>query len=698
MAQRTYFAANKRTEIGKHLVDRLETCRKDERGHIEKYRNAFGHYYGEDMGYGITSGVTRGGEHGELAQIRVNEGRSNAKAFLSIVTGPKLTWRPQARNIDSGAVAATTLANALLEDMWEARKFNRYAYQWAEQAVIFSQAFMFPRWNLAAGPPLLATGERMHNQGDISFHNVLPWDVVVDNTAKSYDELDWWFACLYLNRWDLAKLTRRLADGRTGQDAEDAILSASLDGKMALAETTRRNSGDLSDRIPVWHFFHRPTPTLPLGREVVFINGDVVLQDGRLTYDEVPLYRLAADEKYDSPLAWSSYWDTLGPQELLDGVETSLATIITTLGNTCVAIEKGSDAKPDILASGISVWEYPREGKAPSAVQLAQFPQDALKYKDGLRGQERQLMGLNDVALGQPQSAQMNAQAFAVLASMAVQQAGTFQTAYVDGVAKVGTGVLKTLCRRVSRERLLKITGKSDENLYSEAKWTGKDLGAIDSVLVKIGNPLEQTPAGRLQLLETLKSVSLPGAITPEMVQQVMDTGRIEPATRGIRDEMRMVQGEREQLSQGISPPVHTVQNHLLHYRENASVLHNKENLNNPQVVQAVHVHLDAHYLEYFGVPPDADPLRLPRQRFLLGQGPEPMPMPPPGMPGAPGGMPPPPGAGAEGAPVPPMGAEPPMDPMMPPAEGPAALPPMPPNPMTGQPFEMQTGGGVVPS
>jgi hypothetical protein len=700
-SRRVYYAASKRTEIGKALVDQLDLWRKDTHGHAANYRNAFSHYYGEEMGYGITSGVTRGGEQGELANVRVNESRSTLKAYLSIVTGPKLTWRPQARNVDASAVAATTLATSLLEDFWDNRKFSRYSYQWAEQASAFSQAYLFPRWDRAAGPALLAAGDNLVKQGDITIHNVLPWDVVVDNSRKSYDELDSFFVVIYLNRWDLVKLYIRLADGRTGDDAEAAILDAAIDTKMR--ETTERPTNGDSDVVPVWHWFHKPTPSLPKGREVLFINPDVVLSDTKLTYDEVPLYRLAADEKYDSPQAWTSYWDTLGPQELMDGIETTLATIITTLGGPCVAIENGSEGKPDTIAAGFRVWEYPRNGKPPAAIQLAEFPPDALKYKEGLQAQVRQLMGLNDVAMGQPQTAQMNAQAFAVLASMAVQQAGPFQTAYVDGVARVGAGILKTLARRVSKERLLKITGKGDENLYSEVKWTGKDLGAIDSVQVKIGNPLEQTPAGRLQLLETLKSVSLPGQITPEMVQQVMDTGRIEPATRSWRDEMRLVQAEREQLAKGVQPPVHTVQNHPLHYRENAGVLHNQEALKNPAVVGAVQQHLDAHYLEYFGVPPGPDPMRLARQRFLLGQGPEPVPLPPPGMMG-PGGAPgaaPPPGPPMDaGGPPPPAPGAPgdPMAPVGPTAELPGPLPAMPQNPMTGQTFDMTTGGGVSPA
>jgi hypothetical protein len=174
---------------------------------------------------------------------------------------------------------------------------------------------------------------------------------------------------------------------------------------------------------------------------------------------------------------------------------------------------------------------------------------------------------------------------------------------------------------------------------------------------------------------------------TTEQAYQVIETGRLEPAMAGARDEMQLITWEGEELSNGRSPPVSTLDNHTLHYRINSRAVMNEGGRQDPATVEATRAHLDAHYLEYYGIPPEQDALRLPRQRFLLGQGPEPMPMGPPGAP--PGAPPGPPDAESPT----------PMDAMPPGPQGaPVADLPMPDNPLTGQAFNPVDGGGLVPA
>src|SRR5690349_11404821 len=135
---KTYFAARSKKEIGAHLVGKLEESRNlvDEGfGVRDEEANAYRHYYGREMGMGITTGVQRKGEQGEIAAVRVNFARSLAKAMLAIVTGTKLNWRPLARNSDSGAQKANTTAKHLLEDYWKNRRLNRVTALWVEQAI-----------------------------------------------------------------------------------------------------------------------------------------------------------------------------------------------------------------------------------------------------------------------------------------------------------------------------------------------------------------------------------------------------------------------------------------------------------------------------------------------------------------------------------------------------------------------------------
>lgn len=693
---RNYFAAAAHEDIGKKLVARLERLLRvadNEAPHDgrDRWATAYHQYYGEELEWGVTWAMSRRGEQGELAAIRINRARAYAKAFVALVTAAKPAWRPRAKTGDAGAAAATSIARALLEDFWTRRGMDRLHLKAVEMATVLARCAYFVEWDVALGEPLAPTeGGGMEMTGDVAVHVLPPWDFWTDPSLKDVRQANWWFAVVYKNRFDLAKMHPRLVDKREGDAARDAILGARGSDEL---DASKRCRDDESELVPVWHFFHKPTPALPKGRQVIFLAADVVLKDADLTdtYAELPVYPLLADSKIDTPEGWTSFFDTLAAQELQDATETTLATILTTYGNPSIAAPKGSGFKGDELAKGFRLLEYPVGSEPPSVIQLAQFPKDALEYKAQLAEDQRQLMGLNDVALGQPQSAQMNAQAFAVLAAMAVQQATPFQTAAYGVLEDVGLGILKTLERNVTEERELKMTGVSSEALYTVQKYSGSTLEPVDGVEVKIGNPLEQTPAGRMSILETLRNI--PGLVqTAEQVYQVMETGRLDAQLRGVRDEQNLIQAEYEMLQRGERPTVIVTQNHLLHFRENAAVGHNPEVLNNPQLVAVLTEHLDEHYLNHWGVPREGDPLALPRMRFMLGTGPEPMPAAPP-MPGAPGEAP----MGAEGMPPPGPEGEAPSapealgGPTQPPL--PVPMPEMPPNPLTGAPFDAATGG-----
>lgn len=687
MAQssRVYFAARKRNEVGKYLWEKLQAVLRDEaRDHRAEMRNAFGHVYGRDVGSGITSGVTRGGERGELALLRINSATANGRARHAIISSTQLSWKSIAAEGTSDSAAGCLLAQDVLEHEWKGKGLGALCSQWLKLAGFFSEYFMLAEWDRFAGPPLLAMGDQLINQGDLVYHLIPPWDVPRDNSAKSWRACQWKFVCLYKNRFDEVRMYPKLPDGREGSEAEDAILQAC--DKMRTSYVTDGDAQRLgeSELIAEWHFFHEPSASLPLGRHVIMLGSELVLLDEatrgpEATYEEVPLYRLADEEMVDSPHAWTPFWDTLGAQESADAIDTAVLTRATTLSNPIIAMAKGTDFQPELLGNGWRSWVHPPGASPPAEVEFRPVQKEMLEYRKDLQTQQRTTLGLNDVALGQPQSAQMNAQAFAVLASMAVQQSSPFQQAWTTAVSRLGTGALKTLAKKVVRPRQVRGIGGTS------VKYTGQQLRGVDSVFVEIGNPMEQTTAGRKVILDD--KIGLGFITTPEQYDQVSSTGRMEAATRRTTAEMTLVMREREMLLRGELPAVDFWQNHQLHYRENSAAGLETDDANTKGVITK---HLDEHYFALFGVDRPADPMGPLRERWLLGMQPGPgqeMPMgPPPGtappMPGAESGTPPPAPGEADAAMAPPDMA----------ANGAADVPPTE-NPLTGAPFDPASGG-----
>lgn len=695
-----YFAARPKEEIGQSLANRLEEeCGAAEvSARAEVYATAYEHYYGFDMGRGPTYGVTRGGEQGELSEIRINKAAAVLKSFLSLVIGPRVNWRPQAASGAQGARSATILSINLLEWAWKRGGMERVYALMAEMGLAWSESFVAPLWDTTRGPIVSIDPETdlPVRGGDIRYVNLLPWDVVRDSTARSYADTRWKFLRLYENKWDLMKLH---PEDVCGEPTGPNILAAARDEQMKLCTPVGREDSDL---VPVWYFFHEPTPSLPEGLEVVFVSGRCVLRYRTLSYgtpDErsIPLVRFAFDELFGTPYAYSRWWDTLGPQEVMDGLQTSIATNQLTLGTQSVAMEQGTEID-DNAVQGMKSFVVPRGGMLPQGINLVKTPAEVFEHVKQLGQDQQQLLNLNDTFRGQPDTAQMNAQAFTVLATQAIQQNSPVQRAALDSVAQLGTKTIQTLAERVTDERKVRITGKQQKYLYNSENYTGGMLRCIDEVFVDIGNPIEQTAAGRFTLAQMYQGMKQQNGepVTVDQIQQVIDTGRIEPVIQSARDEQMLIENENDKLSTGKPALAHALDNHLLHGRENLRPILNPEGRADKAVNEAVLQHIHEHYVLHFGLPPQPDPATgLPldayqtammdpqyfvRIRTLLGQ-PAPMDMAPPPMPGAQDGTAPP-----QGDPAAVMGQ--PQGPLMP-------APPAGPPPTSPVPAIVQPGGDL---
>ncbi len=691
MAIRTdrYFAAAPPSEIGESLINRFVQEAESKTGFGGMYALAYSHYYGHEMGSGVTSRILRGGEQGELAAIRINKARSLAKSLHSLITGPNATWRATAVSNDVGSKAATILAHNLLEFYWKKRQMSLACAVMGEMGIAFAEGFVFSPWDETIGPEVAPdpTTQKMIRAGDVAFHNTLPWDVVRDSGAKSPQDTQWKAVRLWPNKWDL--IAMRPTD-ILGQPTRDAILAASKDdGAVGATPHLQYMKGE-TDRVPVWYFYHDRTPALPQGLEVILVSAKCVLRRKPLSYKRIPLTRFGLDELLGTPFGYTSWWDTLAIQELTDGLESAIATNQLTLAVQAIGVEQGTESPVD-NAFGMKEFVYPRGGKPPTAIQLTSSPAEVFNHiKDKARDQQS-LLNLNDVQRGQPDTAQMNAQAFMVLASKAVEQNAPGQKAWLAAVSDLGTHTLEIVADRVTEDRKIAITGKGQKYLFTEQSFKGEQLKPIESAYVEIGNPLEQSAGGRYQLATAHHEMGL--IKTVEDLQQVLDTGRLEPAIQDIRDESMHIASENEDLATGKPVLCHALHNHLRHAPKHAAVLFNPETMRNPKAMKAVEDHVHQHYVEFFmlegepmldpmgnpipgaePMPPDPfkDPQYPIRIRMLLGQQPPPDMVPPP----MDGTMPPAPGEASSTGPMPEM-----LPPGGPPPGLPEQQPPQPPPP-----------------
>lgn len=679
-SNRTYFANCKANDIPDDIVGRYSKLQAWWNPMADKWSQAMAMYYGDNTIAGRTWTTSRRGEEGELSAIRINRARTLSKARQALITSSQVRLTSRAKQDSAGSAYSATLAKTILEGAWKTQDMAAFDRQATEISEVTSQVYGFGIWDRTRGNDTQPSpgGTGLIRAGDVRLYALPPWYVQTDPFRARADDEDWWYVRLERPKADLIQLYSKLLNGATGEEAAQAIWDVQDPWLRVLQG--QRPSFD-TDLAPEIHFIHRPTLALPQGRHVIFSNAEVVYRDTTLVgkdgdYELCPVVRMASDEYIDSPFGWTSFFDTLAVQEVMDALDTTLATTITTYGNQSLMYEKGTDFDPDNVSKGFRPIELqPGQTNKPSFLAPAELSDGHLKIREEWKADQREIAGLNEAALGQTSQTEKNAQADALAASMAVQQAGSAVQGRRTFLSKIGNLYLTTLRKNVTDKRLLEMVGKSESNLLADTKfWTGKDLGGFADIEVDEVSPMEQTQQGRQVIVKEYGEAGL--LATPQDIEEVRNTGRLEGAVNPVRDQELLWRAQNEMLQAGKIPPCHPTENQVASYQKNAAVLKSITALNSPTIQGAVQKVLDTRYAYYYGVAPTGDPLEFPRRRFLLGQGPEPIPqpMPPPG--GPPG--PPPPDAGGP----PPQEAAPKMP--VPPG-GPSI--PTPKNPINGQPM-----------
>lgn len=704
-----YFAALVDSEaFGKNLSERFQSYRAAKAVQQVHYRieKAYQYHFGlSPEGLHVTSGITRGGEQGELAEVHVNHLRANALTVQNLTVAPKITWKPVATNADSASTKQAFNAESLLDYYWLGKDVGYYAIQAVAHAIPLTEGFVFSPWDDLAGDVVtVAPGGAGQVSGDFQFYNVMPWDVMRDPAKRSWDQHQWVAVCLWQNRFELAAKY---------PEKEQAILDCPSDG-----DDKRREIYGETDDIPCWYFFHKRSAiqVLKKGRESIVLGDGTVLKDGELTYDEIPLHRVVPDEQFGTPYGYSQYHEGIGIQEATDSLTSAILTNQDAFARQMIAVQRGEPFSPEDIG-GAKVLYY--TDKKPEALQLTSSPAEAFKFTDILKQDLRRIQGVNDAVQGQlPGDAKLSGAALALLSSQAIQQNSGLQSNYIRMVRSLGNCILTEWTKRTPLPRKIRLIGRSNEFLCREQALSGSDISDIKGVLVDIGNPINQTHAGKMEIAQMLLAV--PGAITsPEQIDNLITTGKLEHLTKGTRDELILILDENEKIADGIAPPVMIHDDHLRHGREHRSTLASVSARENPAIVKASIDHLHEHYKVFFGWPdplmappmapvigvdpvtgaeiqdpsfdptsPVNDPMYRERMLLLVGQqAPPATPMMPP--PGGPPGPPPgeaPETKGTENVMAPPE-----------PAGNQTNLPSMPKNPATGEKFVPHGGQTAVP-
>lgn len=664
--------------------------------------------------------IGKTGETGELSQAHVNVfGNLVHRSVTQTVSGAPIP-KPIAANGDHKSQAQCLVASSVVDYERRDKNFEAIQRQVADAAFTLSTGYALVAWDFRGGKqvdpggftllgpdgaPLPSKAPATY-EGRLVVKSYMPWHVIT-NLAKRNTVGGWKIRCDFWNKYDLAVRFPHLAEEIDGLAPDHRLIQEWRQSRQQFMD---------SDEVPVYVFHHPPTDALSKGREAwVIATGDVLLDVEHVYGEKVPLIRMCPSEMLGTDVGHTPCSDLISLQQVLN---MCMSSAITNNANNAVgnlSITSDSNLSTYQLEGGAWVWEREPGSDKPEAINFTNTAPETYKLAEMIRGFMLDFIGQSDTSMGKA-TAQMSGSYAALLDAKTKEFASLFQASFNQTVIEMGNATINCYKNFAKSPRALEVIVGEDQR-YLLPEFTGQDISDVSRVTVEAQNPMQDTTAGKMELVNQLIAAeAITGPTAAKAIAAVYRTGSLQPALAGPEQQEMLIKAENAELARGLVPKVRDEDLHVQHIMGHATVLGTPEARRDPRVEQAHSSHIIVHLMALLGHPetnfgvPRPDVLAL---LFATGQQPINLPvlgfpgiplpgtpMPPPGMmipgPGAIPGAIPPPGGANSGPGGPPGGSggggrapgappQPPGPTGQPGRDGMPSQPRMPKNPATGQ-------------
>tara|TARA_R100000808_G_scaffold21749_1_gene47043 strand:- start:1901 stop:3874 length:1974 start_codon:yes stop_codon:yes gene_type:complete len=577
-----YFAAKPTDEVGSDIIKKCEeyyeylaiTGRYSllERSYFQYFR-ALDH-----LGKLTNSGIKL-----EYTKISVNHFRNLIQHQLVMTTSQRPSFEAKATNDDYKSQTQCILAQGLLDYYMREKRLEKHFKSAVETSLWAGEGFICLEWDASEGKEYGVDEGEIVKDGDIVVKNYTPLDVIFDVTMPNTDHVDWYVLVEYKNKHELAAKFKKFK--------EKIYDIGKTDIRERYSQRLSMDRFEDSDLIPVYKFYHRPTLAVPGGRLVELLTPETILIDNPLPYKQIPVFRIAPNDQAQSPFGYSTAFDLLPLQETLDGLHSTAVTNISTFGVQNIAVPMGNETSNLKIEGGLNMIEFDPQIGPPVPLQLTATGQETYNYMANIEAQMETISGINSVSRGNPEASLKSGSALALVQSMAIQFNSGLESSYAALLEDVGTGIINILQEYANTPRISMIAGKSDKAMMKE--WTKADLDTISRVVVDMGNPLNRTVAGKVNIAEQLIQAQL--IKNQDQYMQVINTGRLEPLTEGIVSENLYIKNENEKMQDGGMVRAIWTDQHAQHIQEHKTLLANADARKDASLLERVFTHIQEH-------------------------------------------------------------------------------------------------------
>ena len=648
--------------------------------HYSNVAIGYAHQYGLDVeNKGANAAVVvRSGNQGSEVELRIPATAAMMHKAWNIIVGPELAWSAVPSTTDFASESKAVNARNALTYLWTHENAGAIARGSALDALFQAETVMHIPWDKSLGTDVGPIEDSAAPQGEMSatqpprversgwmrFTPIPTWDVFRDRSVKAWEQQSAFIIREWQNKYDRAALCDDEDEARREQKAarcKGASGVTQIGQSWAPLQERYESSGDT---IPVYYLYAKRTPSVPAGRQTVFLEDGTVLEDGPLDEaykDVLPVVRMSAGEYRGTPWPYTKYFACCGAAQATDALYAALTTNATAVSGPVLSVEQSAvdaGAAMATLSGGPQMVPRPDGTQPPAWVAPSPAHPEHFNLIGKFRNEVQQIIGLDALTAGEEIGANLSGAAMVMMTSTSVQNNSQLQASWRDYVQAIGNVALKHIQHHMSEEKQIALAGNARASLVTTTTLSRDSVAGIERVTCTIGSAMTQTDAGKYEIATT--ALKEGWAQTPEQFQTVMDTGRLDALTQDLSNELLLVNAENEGLGKGEMVPVTPYDNHVLHLKLHRAVLASLTARRQVNVLRAVQQHMDAHVAALVAAPQSMPPAVLEMLGIpVVAGGPG---APPPSGPQPSGGPPPelpanaPPGAGAkppDGVPTP---------------------------------------------
>lgn len=568
------------TEISKRFT--LWSSHTSLQHHKQQFIKAYEMYYGEQLRNGYSIGY--GGEQDEYSLLNVNHSRSIIKNIIALTLQNKVTFNCAPTNSDFETRNNAITAESVLEHFFQEKRFEVHARRAFELGLFSGTSFIYCGWKTDVNPKGVdpETGDIVY-AGEPELKVISMVDCYLEPYKDNFSDQNYFCFRVIENRHDLMSRFPALKEEIANLPHVKDILG-NYDPLMN------------DDKSAVWVFysFHKPTPSLPMGRMHVCCEQGVVLLDDVNPYEQIPVVCYRPEIRFGSAFGHTPFFDLIPLQEslnILDSAELTIAenfSIPTIVSSANFGGDSGVQIGGLKHIIGTADPEFPNGG-VPQPINMPKPDGVYAQMREARIRDMEMLSGINSTVRGQVQVNQSGT-AIALTTSAAQSYNSVVESGFVHMLEDLGMLVIKACRNFMMTEDIIAITGRNRE--YAVRSYNNSTFNAIQKVSVKLGNPFSRTLAGRVEIGEKLLQY---GAITPDKYVSLLESGNLQQFVDPKVTKMQLLQLENEQLMQGQLPIMSPLDNHIDHINHHHSLLDMPQIRTNSQLMAMVLEHIQEH-------------------------------------------------------------------------------------------------------